>query len=120
MKRLLLFFALSALTALAADITGTWKGSADTPMGTVERTFTFKVDGDKLTGETSSNMFGKSTIENGKVDGDNISFSITINIQGNQAKANYTGKVEGDQIKLKVEVPDYGQTTEYTVKRVSE
>src|SRR5579863_9406309 len=91
-----------ALTALAADITGTWKGSADTPMGTVERTFVFKQDGGKLTGETSSNMFGKSTIEDGKVDGDSISFTVTINYQGNDVKINYTGKVSGDEIKFHV------------------
>ena len=48
----------------------------------MERTFVFKVDGHKLTGETTSNMFGKSTIEDGKVDGDDISFSVTVNMRG--------------------------------------
>ena len=110
---------LFALTASAADISGTWKGSAETPNGTIERTFVFKVDGNKLTGETSSNMFGKSTIEDGKIDGDNISFSVTVNVQGNEAKVNYKGKVDGDQIKFTVEVPSYNQTIEYVAKKVS-
>jgi hypothetical protein len=108
-----------AATAWAADVSGTWKGSAETPNGTVERTFVFKVDGDKLTGETSSNLFGKSKIEDGKVEGDNISFTITVNVQGAEGKVNYKGKVEGDQIKFTVEVPAYGQTLELTAKRVS-
>lgn len=109
---------LLAVAASAADISGTWKGTAQTPAGPVERTFTFKVDGNKLTGETTSSMFGKSTIDDGKIDGDNISFSITVNMQGAEGKINYKGKVEGDEIKFTVEIPALDQTIEYTVKRV--
>lgn len=119
MKWLWLLMAAFALTASAADVSGTWKGTAETPNGTIERTFVFKVDGDKLTGETSSNMFGKSTIEDGKVEGDNISFHITVNVQGTEGKVNYKGKVEGDTIKFQVEVPAYGQSLELVAKRVS-
>ncbi|MBV9763563.1 MAG: hypothetical protein JOZ48_01860 [Acidobacteriaceae bacterium] len=119
MKWLLPLIGLLAFTLSAADVSGTWKGTAQSPAGAVERTFVFKVDGNKLTGETSSNMFGKSVIEDGKVDGDNISFTITINYQGNEAKVNYKGKVQNDEIKFTVEIPDFGQTLEYTAKRVS-
>jgi osmotically-inducible protein OsmY len=119
MKWLLLLLAMFAFTASAADVSGTWKGTAQTPNGTTERTFVFKVDGNKLTGETTSDMFGKSVIEDGKIDGDNISFSITVNVQGNEGKVNYKGQVEGDQIKFTVNIPAYNQTVEYTAKRVS-
>jgi len=120
MKWLLLsILLLLPVTASAADVSGTWKGTAQTQAGPVERTFIFKVDGNKLTGETTSSMFGKSVLEDGKIDGDNISFTITVNIQGNDSKINYKGKVDGDQIKLTAEVTAIGQTIEYTVKRVS-
>ena len=119
MKWMLFAMALFAFSASAADVSGNWKGTADTPNGTIERTFVFKVDGSKLTGETSSNMFGKSTIEDGKVDGDDISFTITVNVQGTEGKVSYKGKVEGDQIKFTVEIPAAGQTVEMTAKRVS-
>jgi hypothetical protein len=119
MKWLVLLALVFGLTASAADISGTWKGTAQTPNGPVERTFMFKVDGTKLTGETSSEMFGKSTIEDVKIDGDNISFSLTVNFQGNEAKVLYKGKVEGDQIKFTVEIPAFQQKIEYTAKRVS-
>jgi osmotically-inducible protein OsmY len=118
MKWLLCLMALGALTASAADISGNWKGTADTPNGTVERTFVFKVDGHKLTGETTSNMFGKSTIEDGQVDGDNVTFSITVNVQGNEGKVTYKGKVEGDTIKFTVEVQSLGTSLELIAKRV--
>jgi hypothetical protein len=118
MKRLLFLLAAVALAAFAADVTGTWKGTADTPNGKTERTFIFKVDGNKLSGETTSDMFGKSTIEDGKVDGDNISFTITVKYQDQQLKLNYSGKVAGDEIKLHVE-SDAGINVDYTAKRVS-
>ncbi len=122
MKWLLLPITLLMLaaTASAPDVSGTWKGTAQTPNGPVERTFIFKVDGHKLTGETTSSMFGKSVIEDGKVDGDNISFTITVNMQGNESKLLYKGKVQGDAIKFTVEIPAINQTIEYTAKRVTE
>jgi hypothetical protein len=121
MKWLLTLFALFAVTAAATDVTGTWKGTAETPNGSIERTFVFKVDGATLTGETSSEMLGTSKIKNGKVDGDNLSFSITASFQGNDMEINYTGKVssDGKEIKFKAEIPAVGQTVEYIVKRIS-
>jgi hypothetical protein len=118
MKWMAVLFALFAMNALAADIGGTWKGTAESANGPLERTFTFKVAGSTLTGETESQMLGKSTITDGKVDGDNISFTITASMQGNEMKLTYKGKVMGDQIKLSVEFPGGGQTAEYTLKRI--
>jgi len=118
MQRLCFLLIAFAAAAWAADISGNWKATADTPNGTIERTFVFKVDGHKLTGETTSNMFGKSTIEDGKVDGDDVSFTITINMGGNEGKAHYKGKVDGDTIHFKVEIPSIDQTIELDAKRV--
>lgn len=100
MKRLFACAMIIAATAFAADVAGTWKGTAEGPNGTIERTFVFKVDGSKLTGETTSEMLGKSPIENGKVEGDNISFSITAKFQDREMKLNYTGKVSGNELQL--------------------
>jgi hypothetical protein len=121
MKWLVILMAVFALTltASAADIGGNWKGSAETPNGTIERTFVFKVDGHKLTGETTSNNFGKSVLEDGKVDGDNVSFNLTINMGGNEGKVSYKGKmVDADTIKFEVTVQSYDQTLELVAKRV--
>jgi hypothetical protein len=115
MKRLLAAFAISALAAFAADITGNWKATAEGPNGPMERTFTFKQDGTKLTGETVSSMVGKSTITNGKVEGDTVSFTITADFGGNAMTINYTGKIAGSEIKLKSEAGD--NTFEWTAKK---
>lgn len=118
MKWLLVLLAVFAFTAAAADVTGTWKGTAETENGTIERTFVFKVDGTKLTGETTSSLFGKSTITDGKIEGDNLSFTISVKYEDNEIKLNYTGKVSGDTMKLHVEVPG-GAVVDYTAKKVS-
>lgn len=121
MKWILALIAVTGLAvtnAAAADVSGKWKGTAEGPNGPLERTFTFHVDGTKLTGETESEMLGKSTIADGKVEGENISFSISANMQGNDIKLNYKGKIADDQIKLTVEFPGGGQTAEYVLKRI--
>ena len=114
----LLIATVFALTATAADISGTWKGAAETPNGTFERTFVFKAEGNKLTGETSSERLGKSIIQDGKIDGDNISFSIKARIQDNEMTLNYSGKVSGNEMTLKVESSG-GFNLEYKVKKIS-
>ena len=106
------------MVASAADISGAWKGTADLQGQAIERTFVFKVDGAKLTGETTSELLGKSAIEDGKIDGDNISFTITANFQGNAMKMTYKGKVSGDTIKLSADLgAEIGQSIEWTLKR---
>jgi hypothetical protein len=118
-KWLLILTAAFALTASAADVSGTWKATAEGPNGSMERTFVFKVDGNKLTGETTSSMVGKSTITDGKVDGDNVTFTIDVKFQDNEMKLNYKGKVTGNEIHFTVESPQGGQAIEWHAKKVS-
>jgi hypothetical protein len=117
MRFVLILLAMLAMTASAADITGTWKGTAETPNGTIERTFVFKTDGTKLTGETSSQMFGKSTITDGKVEGDSVTFKITVKFQDNEMQLEYKGKISGNSIKFHVEGAN-GISVDYDVKKV--
>jgi hypothetical protein len=122
MKWLVILAATFAAVAPAADISGTWKGTAQNQGATIERTFVFKVDGTRLTGETTSEMMGKSAITDGKIDGNNISFTISARFQDNEMKLNYKGKVTGDTIKLTVDFQGGGgggQTIEWTLKRAS-
>jgi len=109
-----------AMASFAADVTGTWNGTADTENGKIERIFHLKQDGSSLTGDTVSEMIGKSTIENGKVEGDAISFTIKANFQGNEIKLNYKGTLRGDELRLHVETSDGGGfSADYIAKRTS-
>ncbi len=88
-----------AIPALAADISGQWTASFDTQIGEQHYVFTFKVDGEKLTGTAKSDN-GNVTIEEGTVKGDDVSFVENLDYQGQKLKITYTGKVSGDEIKF--------------------
>jgi hypothetical protein len=110
-----LFITLGAVTALAADLNGKWKASVETPRGTQEITFDFHADGATLTGKVTTQR-GESDISDGKIDGDNLSFTQTVNFNGNEMKINYTGKVDGDSIKFTRTVGDR-PAVEFTASR---
>jgi len=119
MKRMILMLtaalALIAGTALAADVTGKWQAETQGQNGQKRTTtFNLKADGAKLTGTVSSPM-GEREISEGKVDGDNVSFVVNMEFNGNAVKLNYTGKVAGDEIKFKREMGERVQ--EFTAKR---
>lgn len=80
MKNLFVFFFLFCSIAAFAQnpIDGNWKGTRETPNGTFEINYSFKVEGDKLTGIWKT-QFGEAKIENGKVDGQKFSYSISFN-----------------------------------------
>jgi len=107
-----------ALAALAAEVAGKWKAEFTTPDGqTRSSLFTFKVEGDKLTGTVSSPR-GDAPIQEGKVSGDEISFVVVREFGGNEVRINYKGKVSGNELKLTV---DFGERSfEMTAKRVAE
>jgi hypothetical protein len=119
MKWLLVLFAAFAFTASAADVTGTWKASTETPNGTFETTFVFKVDGAKLTGTTSNQMMGETAISEGKIDGDNLSFVVNASFNGNEVKLNYKAKASGNEMKITLELPGGDRTFEMIAKKVS-
>jgi hypothetical protein len=109
--------ALFAFSALAADISGNWKATAEGPNGAMERTFTFKQEGAKLTGETTSEFTGKSVITDGKVDGDAITFTITAKFGDQDVTINYKGKVAGSEIKLTSQMAGADNPFEWTAKK---
>ncbi|HEY5968362.1 MAG TPA: hypothetical protein VIU35_10300 [Chitinophagaceae bacterium] len=76
---LMLLFLGGSLTIFAqTKIDGNWKGTRETPDGTFEVNYTFKVDGKTLTGMLKA-QFGEFQLENGKIDSNKISYSVTFN-----------------------------------------
>lgn len=115
MSRTTLLGTLIALTLLplaahAADISGTWTSSFDTQIGKQEYTYTFKVEGAKLTGNAKSAAGGETPIQDGKVEGDKVSFVENFSFQGNDLKITYTGTVvSADEIKFHRDVSGIAQ-----------
>lgn len=109
--------AAMAVQMFAADINGKWTAAMQGRNGqSREMTYNLKTDGGKLTGTVSSPM-GEREIEEGKVDGDNISFAMTMNMQGESRKMLYTGKVEGDEIRMTMKVDGADFSRDFVAKR---
>ncbi|MGD0383380.1 MAG: hypothetical protein ABSA77_07670 [Thermoguttaceae bacterium] len=97
------------------DINGRWLSKFETPDGeSVEITFTFKVESDKLTGKVESPM-GELEMTNGKIKGDEFSFDLDFG--GNTI--GHDCKISGDEIKMKIK--GFGDESpaprEFTLKR---
>jgi hypothetical protein len=99
--------------ALAADVTGEWKAEFTTPDGTARvNTFTFKVSGETLTGTVVGGQ-DETPIKNGKISGDDISFTADRPF----GTFTYTGKIKGNEIAFKVSFDE--QKFDMIAKRVT-
>jgi hypothetical protein len=105
-----------SIAAVAADITGTWTASFDTQIGIQNYTYTFKVEGNKLTGHVKS-QYSDGDISEGTINGDDISFVENLTFEGMPLRIVYKGKISGDEIKLTRNVADIA-TEEAVAKRV--
>ena len=108
--------------AQAADATGKW--TAQIPArgpagrGPTELTFVLKAEGKNLTGSVNGGRGGDSALRDGVVNGDEISFTAEGAFGGD---AFYKGKVSGDTIAFSrtMEGEDYGtKPTNLTASRV--
>jgi hypothetical protein len=143
-KKLLFVVTLMLVVAfalMAADITGKWVAEQPGRNGGPPRqtTFDLKADGATLTGTVSGGMGGgrrgggggggrrgggggapqAREISDGKVDGNNISFTVKVEFNGNTMVSKYEGTLSGDELKLKVtrDTQNGPTTSEMTAKR---
>ncbi len=92
---------LSLSMCLAADISGTWKGTIDSPMGPLANTITLQVEGNTVSGYVKADMF-EGKIEKGVINGEKISFIINMEY----GMLEYEGTISGDAMTLSVTGPD--------------
>jgi hypothetical protein len=104
-----------AITAFAADVTGKWMGQVEGRRGPQELTFNLTQSGNSLTG-TVTTPAGEQPIMDGKVEGDNISFVVTIEARGNTFKQEYKGTISGNEIRF-TRSGGRGNPVEFTAKK---
>jgi hypothetical protein len=95
----LLLFAILAFAA-AKKLAGNWTGSVTTPNGDIPLSYTFKTDGQKLTG-TLTGPQGTVDIDSGVYKDSMLSFSIS-GMQGNVI--HQTGKFYGDSVAINFQI----------------
>jgi hypothetical protein len=97
--------------AAGADISGKWTGDMPRRGEATPTTFVFKVEGDKLTGIATSSQ-GQESLKEGKISGDEISFSM----EAGGAKVLFKGTVAGNEIKM-TRQREGGEARPFTLKR---
>lgn len=98
---LLLGFGATAADA-KLDPTGTWTWSYTGQDGqSRQSTLKLKLDGETLTG-TVSGRNGETAIGGANLKGDDISFTVTREFNGNKMVQKYSGKLTADSIKGKM------------------
>jgi len=114
---LITVFMLAASFAFSADVDGKWTAEMDMMGMPMVLNFTFKADGDKLTGTTGPEGMGDETaISEGKIDGKNISFVVVVDAMGMEMRMTYKGTIEGNEIKLNMDM-GMGDPMQLTLKK---
>jgi hypothetical protein len=113
-----LVFFVGAVTSVlhAADISGKWAGKSEQGP---EWVFNFKVDGSKVTGTMQGTEGKERPINDGKLEGDTLSFSVDSEWQGQAIKLVMKGKVSGEKIELRVDTEDGAWGTDLVLTRSS-
>lgn len=102
---------LQAQDAKKVNPTGKWSWTSPGRDGaTRTNTVTLKLEGDKLTG-TIAGRQQDSPIEDAKLTGDEISFKVVREFNGNKMVQQFKGKVSADKIVGKMEFDRNGETT---------
>lgn len=104
------------------NVAGTWKGEFDSQIGQQKYTYVFKVDGTNVTGTaTGEREMGTNTvaISEGKISNDEITFVEPLKFQDNELRIEYTGKINGDQIKFHRKVGDVAEE-DFVAHRIRE
>ena len=127
-----LFFVLAillvgAFTLMAADVSGKWTYEQPGRNGGAGRqvTITLKQEGGTLTGTVpgmgrgGDNPPPPSQITDGKVDGNNVSFTVKRETPNGTMVQKFEGTVSGDEMKLKItrEGQNGPMTNEVSAKR---
>jgi hypothetical protein len=116
-----------AFAVMAADVSGKWTFEQPGRGGNPGRpvTITLKQDGAKLTGQVPGMGRGgdapppPTEVTDGKVDGNNVSFTVKREFNGNTMVTKYEGVVNGDEMKLKItrDTQNGPTTTEVVAKK---
>jgi len=113
-----LVFFMGAVTSvlLAADISGKWTGTGEQGP---EWVFNFQIDGSKVTGTMQGGDEKQRPINDGKLEGNTLSFSVDSEWQGQPIKLVMKGKISGEKIELRVDTEDGTWGTDVILTRPS-
>jgi len=89
---------LAVSVARAGGVDGSWVSDANGRVAPM--TFVFNVTVGVLTGTATAGALGPASLDNGKANGDKISFEVTRQVLGVTVTTKYAGGLSGDVIRL--------------------
>ena len=106
-------------TSLAeSKIDGEWVGALPGREGPRTLYFLFKTEGNKLEGEMVDSH-GDNQLLDGKITGNDLSFTISYRLSHDTVKRFYKGSVVAvDEIKLTCQAPNGANQNEFSVRRI--
>jgi len=108
------FFPAFLTTAIAADVSGTWKGEMSQGG---KLTLVLKANSEALTGTWFGASGQERPIKNGKLTGDAISFSVDVEWQGAPVTLLVKGTVSGNEMRLRIDADNGYWGTDAVVKK---
>jgi len=117
MHALVLGLLLVAAPAFAADVDGKWTGSIDGGQGAVQVAYEFKADGTMLTGSSTGPDGAVNPIANGKIDGNNISFTIEADLGGMPVTIPHKGVVNAAEGQIALTLDFAGMPFDFVLKK---
>lgn len=105
------------LTAMAADITGRWKGEYEVNGEKLTTVFDFKQNEDKLSGTVTPPQGQPEEIRDGKINVTEFTFYVLRKAQGRDQKVQYRGVVAGNMMRLKGTIAGTGQSLDIMAER---
>jgi hypothetical protein len=106
----------NAQAVATSDLTGKWSFTVTTDNGTGTPTVTLKQQGDSLSGNYSSQVFGEQPIK-GAVTGNKITFKFSAAVQDQSLTVTYLGTIEPDgSLKGTLDLGGFGSGT-FTAKK---
>jgi hypothetical protein len=109
---------IAPVCAAADKASGTWTWSFTMQNGdAINLSLKLKQDGEKLTGVYSRAGANATEIKDGKLQDDDLSFTVVREFNGNSFTLKYAGKLNGDTIKGKVEFEGQSNPRDWEAKR---
>ena len=88
-----------------AQVAGNWDVSFTSPQGAATWRVKFDQAGDTLRGSVGAGEFGNLDVMNGWITGNDMSFSVNLNFNGQAIQLDFAGTVKGDTLQGNINVP---------------
>ena len=105
---LFVLLATTSSVAAQANVAGNWILTLDSPQGPADVTAVFAQDGDTVTGELELPMVEAAEMSEGKIDGNKLTFLLSVSFDGTWYTLEVEAEVDGDAMEGSLYMAEMG------------